>query len=184
MSDTLIAQYDQTVNSEDGKIGDLHPSAGGQVSSYGSYNVNVSVKAKVTSCKFWLKKGASPSAEFIVRIYSQTGNLPNTLLATSDIYQVSNLTTSMQLIEFTSSGANQITLSPGTNYSVQCQAPSSGTLDATNCVYVGRKSDSTGDGCCYYASSTWNDLGTIYRPIYYLYGIPVVAGGAFLLNFI
>jgi len=73
-------------------------------------------------CKFYLKKTGSPTGNATAKIYSGSSNVynsyPDTLLATSDTFDVSTLTTSYSLIQFTFSGANKITLSNDTWYHV------------------------------------------------------------------
>ena len=78
---------------------------------------------KLNSCKFYISKKGSPTGNGVAKIYAHTGtfgtsSVPGDLLATSDNFDVSTLTTSKQLITFTFSGAEKITLTNGTYYCV------------------------------------------------------------------
>lgn len=68
-------------------------------------------------CKFYLVRvGASLTGTAYAKVYSHSGvygtsSLPDTLLATSDGFDVSALTTSLALYTFTFTGTNKISLS-------------------------------------------------------------------------
>lgn len=73
------------------------------------------------SCKFNLKKIGSPTGNATAALYSHTGTYgstgtPDTLLATSDNFDVSSLSTSYDLITFDFSGVNRVELSASTDY--------------------------------------------------------------------
>ena len=79
---------------------------------------------KADSCQFFLRKTGSPTGNATARIFAITGT-PGTnaaptgsVLATSDTFDVSTLTTSFVLITFTFSGAARITLTNATGYFV------------------------------------------------------------------
>lgn len=94
-------------------------------------------------CKFYLKKTGSPTGNATAKIYSGSSNVynsyPETLLATSDNFDVSTLSTSYSLIQFTFSGVNKITLSDNTWYHVVFSYSGG---DANNYVNVGFDSSS------------------------------------------
>jgi hypothetical protein len=77
----------------------------------------------LSSCKFYMKQsGSGVSGTYYARLYAHSGtygtsSLPTgDALAISDGFDVSTLTGTLQLIEFTFSGANKVTLENGTKY--------------------------------------------------------------------
>ena len=96
----------------------------------------------LTSVKFYLRKDNSPTGNAVVKIYNEThstafgtDSLPTgAALATSDVFDVSTLTTSYQLITFTFTGAEQITLTEENYYVVTIEYSNGGAIDF---VYVG-----------------------------------------------
>ena len=92
------------------------------------------------SAKFYLKKTLSPTGNAVATIYAHTGTFGSTgtptgsVLATSDNFDVSTLTTSYQLITFNFSGVNRIALTDTTKYFL-CIEYSGG--DSSNKVNVG-----------------------------------------------
>jgi galactokinase len=93
------------------------------------------------SVVWYLKKGGTPTGNGYAEIYAHTGtygtsSIPTgAVLATSDAFDISTLTTSYQLITFHFSGANRISLTNTTNY-VAVFYNASGSADP-NIVYVG-----------------------------------------------
>lgn len=86
------------------------------------------------SCKFHLCKSGSPTGYAVAKIYDHTGvfgtsSKPGTLLATSDNFDVSALTTSFQLISFNFLNANLIHLTAATNYIVTIEYSGGSTND-------------------------------------------------------
>jgi hypothetical protein len=76
---------------------------------------------KIVSCKFYLQKNGLPTGNCYAKLYSHSGTYgssskPGDLLATSDAKDVSTISTSYGLVEFTFSGAEQYTLVNGTYY--------------------------------------------------------------------
>ncbi|GAI05235.1 unnamed protein product, partial [marine sediment metagenome] len=73
---------------------------------------------------FYIKKSGSPTGNAYAKIYAHSGTFGTSsvptgaALAVSEGVDVSNLTTSFQLIAFNFSGANKITLTNGTKYVV------------------------------------------------------------------
>lgn len=81
------------------------------------------IGTNIWNCQFYLKKVWNPTWTAYAKIYSHSlvywsSSIPNTLLAISDPFDVSTLTTSIQLIAFIFSWANQIQLNNGTYYVV------------------------------------------------------------------
>jgi hypothetical protein len=80
---------------------------------------------KITSVSIWVSKEGSPTGTAVAKIYSVTGTVgtnavPNALLATSDTVNLSTFPTwsTKEARSFAFSGANQITLTNGTDYAV------------------------------------------------------------------
>jgi hypothetical protein len=94
----------------------------------------------INSCKFYLSKYGSPTGNAVAKIYAHSGTFgvngipTGAALATSDNFDVSTLATSLQLIAFTFSGANKITLTNGTKYVVSIEY---GGGDMDNLIYLG-----------------------------------------------
>lgn len=135
----------------------------------------VGVAKKITSCKFFLGRGTN----------SITGNATATLhwatnegdgwyvdsaaLATSGNVDVSTLTTTRQLVEFTFSGAQQYQMESAVRY---CIAVNYTGGDATHYVTIGL--DSSGpthsdNNMSYYNTGVWAADGTI-STCFYVYG--------------
>lgn len=99
------------------------------------------------SVKWFLNKTGSPTGTLTSYIYAHTGTFgvngvpTGAALATSSTVDVSTLTTTLTLYDFTFSGANQITLTNGTNYCVVITI-SGGSSDASNRPSSGRDSTS------------------------------------------
>jgi hypothetical protein len=130
----------------------------------------------LNSAKFYLSKNNSPTGNATVKVYAETHTIAygtdsiptGSALAASATFNVATLTGSFQLITFTFSGANKITLGSGTHYVVTCEynggntsnyvkyAESSTLSHAGNLAY-------TGDGL------TWTP-DTTRDSIFYVYG--------------
>jgi hypothetical protein len=107
--------------------------------------------------------------------YGSSGKPTGAALATSDDFDVTQITTSYVLYTFNFSGANQYVMTADTHYCIEIQAPTSGTINSTNMVSVGVDSTSpTHNGnATYYWFSAWqakdnNDT------CFYVYGDPTV----------
>lgn len=100
------------------------------------------------SAKFYIKKSGSPTGNINVYIYTEThatafgtDSLPTgSVLATSDNFDVTTLTTSYTLTSFTFSGAEKITLTNGTKYVVAVKYDA--TVSSTGSLIVGYDSTS------------------------------------------
>ena len=118
------------------------------------------------SAKFYLKKYGSPTGTAVAKIYSHSGtygtsSVPNSLLATSDTFDVSTLSAvSFVLKEFIFSSVNKITLSNSTYYVVTIEYSGG---DSSKEVEVGYdNSSSTHDGNqVYLYSGTWYGNGGV-----------------------
>ena len=117
---------------------------------------------------FGLAKTGSPTGYAYAKVYSHSGtygtsSVPGTLLATSEPYEVSQLTGSEADIQFLFDGADNITLVNGTDYVVTVEFAGGSVSDT---VDVGYDASSPAHGGNYsdYDGATWtansaNDVG-------------------------
>lgn len=135
-------------------------------------NVN---KSTLTSCKLMLRRTGTITGSTYAYIYTHTGTYgvngyPGTLLATSDPILVSTIPTSKGLVEFTFSGANQITLTTNTYYCVVFFHPNATGastdfyVDTTSPSHSGNNASSSNGGASWFASSVRDS-------IFYVYGL-------------
>ena len=145
---------------------------------------------KLTSCIFYLIKNGSPTGNAYAELWSEThstnygvDSIPNILLATSEAFDVSNLTTSFTLVTFNFIGSNVKTLNSNTYYviifkfdggdatnNVKVGADNSSPLHSGNLTYsdyaVSWLSLSTNDICFYVYGTTYTSYYTnINKPI-------------------
>jgi hypothetical protein len=122
MAEQLIDSYSESNVNSDGSFSSTQ--ARGQ-------SFAVTRQAKLTSCKFYVKKSTGGTGAYIAKVFAHTGTYGTSSrptgsdLATSDSADVSSLTTSYQLITYTFSGANQIILSADTKYCIHLNKQSS-----------------------------------------------------------
>jgi hypothetical protein len=121
--------------------------AGGRPNWGQSFTGNGAVLDKAT---FYLKKVGSPTGNATAIIYAHSGTFgtssvgTGSALATSATLDVSTLTTSYALKDFTFSGGNKITLTNGTNYVVVVNY--AGGDGFSNYVHVGVDNSSSSHG--------------------------------------
>ena len=128
------------------------------------------------SAKFYLSKNGTPTGNAYVKIYAEThstafgtDSLPTgAVLATSDAFDVSTLTSSLQLSTFTFSGAEKIRLTNGVKYVVVFEY-TAGNPYADN-ISVGEDGSSpTHSGNMSYYGGSWSyDTGI--DVCFYVYG--------------
>lgn len=127
------------------------------------------------SCKFYLRKYGSPTGNITAAIFAHSGTYgtssvgTGSALATSNNYDIASLTTSSQLITFTFSGANRISLA--SQYYVVVIQYSGG--DKYNYLHIGADGSEprTHSGnYCQYNTSTGNWLSAGYDIPFYVYG--------------
>lgn len=127
------------------------------------------------SCKFYLKKFGSPTGNAVAKIYAITGT-PGTnakpsgsALATSDTFDVSTLSTSFQLITFSFSGANKISLDNDTHYFLTLHYEG----NSTNGIAIGSNTSSGysnhNAARLQHSDLTWYSLNTLITFIFYVY---------------
>jgi len=129
------------------------------------------------SCKLYLKKYASAVDNCRVKIYAHTGTYgtngvpTGAALATSDDSDASTFSTSKELVTFSFTGANRITLSADTDYVVVVEMPTAASYlyglalgeDRTSLTASGNFVSSTDSG------SNWSASTSIDVP-FYIYG--------------
>jgi hypothetical protein len=127
------------------------------------------------SCSFHLDKYGTPTGDVYAELYLDGGTYGVSSkptappLATSDVLDISTLTTSYALTDLTFSGANQVTLTAGTNYIIAIRYnggdANSGLnigVDATNKFFPGNMSVHTAAG--------WNVEGFGTDLLFYVFG--------------
>jgi len=118
--------------------------------SKGGQTFTASQNATITSASFQLEKiGSPPGTTMTAKLYTITGTygstaVPNTLLATSDTVNISTLTTSYATTTFTFSGANQVSLTSGTQYAIELNSQASN--DGGNVVVMALRSSASHGG--------------------------------------
>jgi hypothetical protein len=122
----------------------------------------------IGSAVFYLRKTNSPTGNATAKIYAHSGTFGTSsvptgaALATSDVFDVSTLTTSFQLITFDFSGGNQITLTNGTNYVVSIEYSVSGVPNSVVVGYDSSSATHAGNRSFMNSSDVWasttNDL--------------------------
>ena len=125
------------------------------------------------SAVFYLRKNGLPTGNAVVKIYAHTGTFGDSskptgaALATSDVFDVATLTTSLALITFNFTGANRITLADGTYYVVVIEYSGG---DSSNRVYVAKDDSSQtheGNGCNSTDSLSWSSTSS--DRVFYVY---------------
>lgn len=144
---------------------------GGYIERFGQSFTNTN-QIILDSCKFYLKKTGNPPGTAVAKLYAHSGTYgvnsrpTGSPLATSDNFDVSSLTTSLQLITFNFSGANRITLSASTYYCITIEYT---TGDTNNCILAGYDLlSSSHSGNMFDFITSWSALSS--DLIFYVYG--------------
>jgi hypothetical protein len=133
----------------------------------------------ISSCKFYLQKIGSPTGNIYAKLYAHDGTYGTSSvgtgnpLATSVAYDVSTISTSYSLIEFTFN--TSYAMQSSTYYVIVIDM--NGVGDGDNYVMVGRDTVTklAPGNCCVYSGS-W--LVASYDLIFYIYGNALVVGPA------
>jgi len=173
----LIDSYSEVNQDTENRIRDHHPSDSAYESSIGQSFTNLAAEYKITSAKFYARKVGSPTGNFHAVLYAHSGTYgtnsepTGSALGTSDAYDVSTFDTSLALVTFTFTGAEQYTMSASTYYCIDFQAPSSGTFDTSNYVKSGRdgSSPSHGGNMFWYVNGDYSTSSSI-DLCFYVYG--------------
>jgi hypothetical protein len=186
MTEILIDSYSETNQAGDYfSLQSLHPSATTALSAASQCFLTPSKRYGITLAKFHLKKFGSPTGNghatlyLMTQTYGTDGEPTGSVLATSDAFDVSTLTTDWQLITFKFSGAQRYLMQPNTYYCVCFENPTAGTINVNNFVKVGADSSTpshTGNSA-YFNNSVWFGLD-FDDTIFYVYG-PFIEGSDF-----
>lgn len=180
----LVDSYSESNQEYDKAMASLHPSVGSYESVVGQSFTSDNTQ-KLTSCKFYLKKIGSPTGNAVAKLYAHSGtygtnSIPTgAALATSDNFDVSTLTTSYQLVEFTVTGSEQYEMQSSTKYCIAFQNPTTGTINWDNRILIGVDNSSpTHDGNSFmYDGSGWADWVS-FDTCFYVYGESNPTGSA------
>lgn len=119
----------------------------------------------LNSAKFYLKKTGLPTGNITVDVYAHTGTYgtngtpTGSVLAQSDIYDISDLTTTFQLITFNFTGTNKISLTNDVNYFI---CISHTPVDNSNVLIFGIDNTSpTHSGNITYRTNGWYSNNTM-----------------------
>jgi len=129
---------------------------------------------ELTSVKFYLENDTSATGSAYAKIYASTGTygtnaIPTgSALATSGAFDVSALS-SFELIEFTFTGENQITLEDGIAYCVAIEFNVAG--EAIGVGFDNSSPTHSGNAASTYDLSSWRALN--YDVCFYVYGEPI-----------
>jgi hypothetical protein len=128
----------------------------------------------IDGAKFYLRKIGSPTGNIYVKIYAHTGTYgvsskpTGAALATSDPVDISTLTTSNQLISFTFSGSNRITLNPSTYYVIQVNYSGGNSSNYLMVASDGSSPTHSGNASTSTDGSTWTSYNS-YDTCFYIY---------------
>ncbi len=116
---------------------------------------------KVTTAEFMLSKTGAPPGNMYVEIYAHAGTFgtgsvgTGSPLATSDVISANSLTGSLSLVSFTFSGANQITLTGGTNYVIGVRHEGGTTGNVINMGIDSTSPTHAGNRTVHQANAIW-----------------------------
>jgi len=181
-SPVLIDSYSEANWSDNIYIMNLHPSDSIYNSAGGQSFQNLADAYKLTSCKFYMRKYASPTGTMYAELFAHSGTFGSSskptgnALAISTGIDVSTLTTSLALVEFTFPAGQQYEMQPGTYYCIDVGFVASGTIDTTNYLAIGMDytSPTHAGNANRYANGAWTST-TAYDICFYVYG-ELVAG--------
>jgi len=161
----------------------LHPSSTSGVASRsaGAQSFTMlSTAIKITSCEFYMLKIGGPTGIGHAVLYACSGSYGagstpiGAALATSDGFDVSTLTTSLQWIPVTFSGTNQYLMQANTHYSIAFENPTSGRIDTSNFptlgLYLAQGAPGHSGNLALYEASAWNGGYSSYDMCFTVYG--------------
>lgn len=184
----LIDSYDESNYNYTSYLMGHHPSDNPHISAEGQSFTMLSSDRMITSCKFYLYKLGSPTGMAHAVLYAHQGiygtnSTPiGDALATSDDFDVSTLTTSIQLITFTFNSSQQYLMKANTYYCIAFENPMSGTINVYNCPLMGFEWGSpTHSGSNFlFKNSSYFPAFTSFDTVFYVYGRQT--GGVSLLT--
>jgi hypothetical protein len=139
------------------------------------------LNARVTSAKFYVAKASGVTGNVTAKLYSTSGGVPNTVLATSNVIDASTFQQlggggpddNLSLVEFTFSTSYLIT--SGTVYAICIEKNNSGS------IYIGKDTSSpTFAGTFYFYGGGWSSSAD--DAIFYLYGTEYFANTSSFFN--
>lgn len=136
---------------------------------------------KLTSVKFYLKKTGSPTGNATAKLYAATGTVGTNATATgaalatsSTSLDVSTLTTSYALKEFTFTGADQYAMVSGNGYVVAVEFSGGGAGNSLNMGYDGSSPTHAGNLAFKNSSAVWTSDGNSDTAFYIYVGSPLL----------
>lgn len=162
-------------------ITDLHPSNDDNNQSARGQSFECTTTSKIIKAQFYLNKTGNPTGIAYVYLYAHTGTFgvngvpTGSPLAKSDGFDVSTLTSSFALTEFTFTGAEQYLMQSNTIYCIVFVAPTSGIITMTagnlNFIQVGSDgvSPSHSGNHIYYLDGDWRSA-SVGDTCFYIYG--------------
>ena len=165
----------------------MHPSATASESATGqTFTVPSDYYYNITSVKFYMQKRGSPTGSAHVYLYTMTGTYgvsgvpTGSPLATVTV-DISTIPTNLEWVTFSFNASNQYSLQPNGTYAIAWVNPTSGTVDGTNCAFVGIKWNNPAHSGNYfeYQYNNWvpNCIDHSVDLAFYVYGVitgPVV----------
>jgi hypothetical protein len=121
------------VNTKIGTAGDSPEKVGQTITTTDTGTLNLA--------KFKLKRIGNPSDTYVAKVAAVSGGEVGSILATSVARSASDVSRAYQMIEFTFSGANKITLANATKYAFYLER--TGTADTSNILATDTRSSSS-----------------------------------------
>lgn len=134
----------------------------------------------LASCKFYLKKTGSPTGNATAKLYAHTGSYGDgqptgAALATSGTLNVSTLTTSYQLITFTFTGGDKVTMTGGTAYCIVVEYSNGDGSNYVTAGFDGSSPSHAGNTVFTFTGSFGKNTGR--DTVFYIYRDEIPVGG-------
>ena len=161
------------------KLQTLHPSTSTALSAKGQTfkTLDDGNHYKITIACFYLAKIGSPLGYATARLYKVTGTPGSSgkptgqELATSDPFDVSQLTGSWKWYNLTFSGSEQYTMEINHDYCIAFVNPTSGTISASDYPQVGHQAGDADANNFEYSSNSWNVPSSSWDTPFKVYGV-------------
>ena len=171
----LVDSYSETNQNIAFTIKGTHPSSNSDVSATGQSFTNTDTSKDITSVKFYLKKIGSPTGNINAVLYAHSGiygssSLPTgNALATSDGFEIGDVTGDFTLITFTFSGEEQYEMLADTYYCIVFQEESVTWSGGYIHFGIDTTEPSHDGNLNYYINGAW-DGSNSYDGCFYVYG--------------
>ena len=178
--------YESLIDSQDTYTGVVFPiynSSGGAIDL--GQTITSTVPSLLLYSYFYLQKSGNPTGFFTAKLYEMSGTFgvngipTGSAIATSDNVDISQIPTSLSVIEFNFNGINRIPLLGSNHHYVIVLDVSNTTSDASNLLYVGENDSGGGahPGNLVYknfGSGSW-DGSTYFSDdlVFFVYGIEI-----------